>query len=231
MIRLLALPLLLACSFAAPAGDLKPLPPEKIQVNKLTSDTQQTSANNETVDLVWWLPAQFWLASSSRSKDGDGEAMKEIAALFRQYTVIAAVNGKVGKLGIDSFMNEDQLRESLLLRGADGKDYQPIAPEKLDPKVTMIFGVLKPILGSMIGQLGTNLHFFVFPGKGKDGKALADPLATGTVTVKLGQARYDFTTPLGSLLTPQHDPLTGQEFPGSYRFNPYTGSPLEALSE
>lgn len=228
MIRLLALPLLLACSFAASAADLKPLPPEKIQINKLTDETQQTSSNNETVDLVWWLPPQFWLASA---RQGEAEAMDEIAALFRQYTVIAAVNGKIGKLGIDGFMDENQLRESLSIRGADGKEYQPIAPGKLDPKMTMIFGVLKPVLGSMIGQLGDNLHFFVFPGKGKDGKALADPLATGTMTVKLGQARYDFTTPLGSLLTPQHDPLTGQEFPGSYRFNPYTGSPLEALSE
>ncbi|MDI9239223.1 hypothetical protein QLQ15_09900 [Lysobacter sp. LF1] len=227
-LRLLALPLLLSWSLSALAADPKPLPPERIQINQLTNETQQTSSSRETVDLVWWLPSQFWLASA---RNDDRSAMTQIAGLFDQYTVVAAVNGKIGTLGIDKFMDENELREAIRLRGADGKEYTPIDPGKLDPKVTMVFGVLKPVLGSMIGQLGNNLHFFVFPAKGKDGKPLADPLAPGKVSVQLGQARYDFTTPLGSLLTPQRDPRTGQTFPGSYRFNPYTGSQLEPLSE
>lgn len=227
-LRLIALPLLLSWSLLAIAAEPTPLPPERIQINQLTNETQQSSSSKDTLDLVWWLPPQFWLASS---RDDDRAAMTEIAALFQKYTVVAAVNGKIGKLGIDGFMNEDELRQALVVLGADGKEYRPIAPDKLDPKVTMVFGILKPILGSMIGQLGNNLHFYVFPGKGKDGKPLADPLAPGTLTVQLGEARYDFTTPLGSLLTPQHDPRTGQKFPGNYRFNPYTGSQLQPLSE
>jgi hypothetical protein len=37
---------------------------------------------------------------------------------------------------------------------------------------------------------------------------------------------YRWRTPLGSLLPVKVDAKTGEEFPGNYSFNPYTGEKL-----
>ena len=34
--------------------------------------------------------------------------------------------------------------------------------------------------------------------------------------------------PLGSLLKPRIDPVSGESFPGNYGYNPYTGVKLDA---
>jgi hypothetical protein len=35
-----------------------------------------------------------------------------------------------------------------------------------------------------------------------------------------------YRLPIGSILPPALDPKTGESFPGSYHFNPYTGGKL-----
>ena len=44
--------------------------------------------------------------------------------------------------------------------------------------------------------------------------------------VRLGKKKYDYRLPLGSVLAPRYDPDTGEQFPGNYFFNPYTGTKL-----
>jgi hypothetical protein len=65
----------------------------------------------------------------------------------------------------------------------------------------------------------------VFPAKA-DGKPLIDALQTGSVQVSLYDQTYRFRTPLGSLLPVKVDAKTGEEFPGNYSFNPFTGEKL-----
>lgn len=227
----LALLLLLPASNAAFAGAAPtPLAPAQVKVNELTQDLQRTSQSAESLDLIWWIPAEFWDVALSNEKDMDEKTRREFADLFRSYTVIAAVKGTIGSFGVSSFESEAELRAQLHVRDASGKQYAPIAVDKMDRRLTMLIQIMRPMFKNLLGEMGDNLQFYAFPGKGSDGKRLADPLGTGSFTVNLDAENYAYRLPLGSLLVPSRDAKTGEVFPGSYRFNPYTGGELTSES-
>jgi len=70
------------------------------------------------------------------------------------------------------------------------------------------------------------MEFFVFANDDKAGHPIADPKGNGWLTVHIGDIALRYRLPVGSLLPPVLDAKTGDSFPGSYRFNPYTGDKL-----
>jgi hypothetical protein len=66
-----------------------------------------------------------------------------------------------------------------------------------------------------------------YPSKRGD-KRLLDPRKPGAFSYSLYDATFTWRLPLASLLPAKVDAKTGQEFPGNYLFNPYTGAPLVA---
>jgi hypothetical protein len=204
-------------------------PYEQVPINDLVSQTQKASPSAGTVDLVWWLPPAFWEVSLAHAPGVDDSMRKEIHDLFGKYAVVAAVKGAIGNFGVNSYLSEDELRGKLQLVAPDGSVHTPIATADLDPRLNVVVGVLKPVFQSMLGDLGKNLNFFAFPGEA-DGHAMVDPLGKGKMVVRLDGEDYDFRLPLDALLVPSQDPKTLEQFPGSYRFNPYTGAALRTTA-
>lgn len=198
-----------------------------VQIDQLLRETQKTSPSTDTVDLVWWIPPQFWASVLADNADVPDKTRAEIQEIFAQYTVVAAVKGSIGNFGVDKFTSDEEMRAQLRLVDPQGTSYAPIAADKLDSRLVVMVQILKPLMANVVGQMGTNLNFYAFPAKAQDGKPVADPLGTGKLTIKLGSEEYAFRLPLGSLLPPRHDPASGEAFPGSYRYNPYTGAALQ----
>jgi len=227
----LAMLLLLTFQHAALANDEPTtLPPERVKVNELTQDLQRSSQAAESLDLVWWIPAEFWDVVLADEKGMDEKTRREFGDLFRSHTIVAAVKGKIGSFGVTDFESESDLRAKLRIHDATGKAHEPIAANKVDRRLTMLIQVMRPMFKNLLGEMGDNLQFYVFPGKGADGKRLANPVGSGSFNITLGDESYSYRLPLGSLLIPRRDPSTGEVFPGSYRFNPYTGTELKAES-
>jgi hypothetical protein len=84
---------------------------------------------------------------------------------------------------------------------------------------------MKPAMAANAGPLGQAMEFIVFPAKA-DGKPLIDAAQAGTLQVTLYDQTYKWRLPLGSVLPARVDAKTGEEFPGNYQFNPYTGDKL-----
>ena len=226
--RLLCAALLLAGTMVPAVRAAEPAPAKvEIKIDQLLRETQQTSPSTDTVDLVWWIPPQFWASVLADNADVPDTTRAEIEEIFGQYTVIAAVKGNLGNFGVDKFVSDDDMRTQLRLVDPYGVSHSPIAADKLDSRLTVMVQILKPLMANVVGQMGTNLNFYAFPAKTQDGRPVADPLGTGQLTVKLGTEDYAFRLPLGSLLPPRHDPASGEAFPGSYRYNPYTGAALQ----
>lgn len=226
-IRIFATTMLLALAGHIQAAS-NPLPTAEIKVDQLLRDTQRTSSSTDTLDLVWWVPPQFWDSVLSQNKDASEEMRAEVHALFARYTVMAVAHGKLGTFGVDSFTGEADLRRDFRLVDPRGGVHEPIEAEQVDDKLEVMIQMMRPVFSSIIGQLGSNIHFFAFPAKDAGGLPIADPLSHGRLTARLGTTDYVFRLPLGSMLVPKHDAKTGEVFPGSYDFNPYTGAALEA---
>lgn len=208
-----------------------PRPIADVSFNNLANDTQQTSNDGSKLDLVWWIPAQFWQRAMLESGTGGSREASEITALFSKFTIVAVLDGEMSTRGPGKFKDADELREETRLVDADGERIAPIPESKLDPQLRLLFRILKPMMSRTIGAMGENMQFFAFPAKDDKGRPLADPLSQGKLTVEVAERRFAYPLPLVSLLQPAVDPQTGDEFPGNYRFNPYTGAPLRSATK
>lgn len=238
---LLALALLLPCSGIhaqtgnhAPAQpDTKPaisarLAPGRIEFGKLLADIQRAHSNGDELYMLLWLPEEYWTSSFAREGGAESRQARQILKMLNGYTVFAAVRGTPSPFGRGEFVDESGLRRTIRLTDATGESYQALEKEQIDEDMRSLLEMMRPVFTKMIGNLGENVHFIVFPGKNRAGRPLAAATSNGRLRIRFDEVDFDYRLPLGSLLVPKRDPATGESFPGNYDYNPYTGARLEA---
>ena len=197
---------------------------ERIDLRALVRETQLMSEAPNEMTMVWWLPEQFWQASLGQRLPAD--QVEEVLKVVRRYMLIAVVDGRIGPFGGMSFSPEQSVRANVTLKDAAGVNYAPLGESSIDPDMKNLIQAMKPVVANMLGAIGQNMHFVLFPSKSADGRLVADPASKGTLWVLVGGKDFRYRLPLGSLLSPKYDPGTGETFPGNYNFNPYTGTKL-----
>jgi hypothetical protein len=60
--------------------------------------------------------------------------------------------------------------------------------------------MMKPVLANMLGPLGQNMHFFLFPAQTKAGARIAGATEKGHFKIKLGENEFTWRLPLDALL-------------------------------
>ncbi len=200
------------------------LSPDKIDVDDLLADTQQTVKGKGYTGMVWWVPVEFWQASSPDTKAED------LAAL-RDYTMVLAVIGKVGAFGAVSFASAADLRSATVLRAADGTEYPPV--QKASPGAEMLATVIKPMLKNLLGTMGESVEVLYFPAKTKAGKPIADPAANGAFSVVLRnfgdekERLFEWKTPLNSVVPPRYCPTGKERVQANWKYCPWHGTKLD----
>jgi len=199
---------------------------EAIDLRELLRETQKTSREPKEITVVWWMPLEFWQASAARNPQADPAKIEALLQIMRRYTVVAISDGTVGPFGGVTYTSEETIRRSVTVKDAAGKTLFPLDELDVDVDTTNLLQMLKPVLSNILGPLGQNTHFVLFPGKTPEGRAVADARGTGTFTVVFRQSDYLYRLPLGSVLPRNYDPKTGEAFPGNYLYNPFTGGAL-----
>lgn len=197
-----------------------------IDMHAVVQETQQMSQGSGDMTLVWWLPEQFWEASMAQNPDVSRAQVDEFVKTVRPYTMIAVVDGQIGAFAGVTYKSDQVIRSTVFLRDAQGESYAPIAESAINPDTRNLLQMLKPVIANMLGPMGENMHFLLFPAVDKQGRPLADPTKAGAFQVAVGEKTFSYRLPLGSVLPPKFDPGTRERFPGNYNFNPYTGGKL-----
>ena len=140
---------------------------------------------------------QFYMANADVVKG------IEIVETLDHYTIVCAVDGKVGPFAGFTYKSYQQMRGNIRIRDAKGTWYSPIPEDKIDPDTKNFFNMMRPILAAAIGPMGQNMHFFAFPAKSNTGLSIADPREQGVFAVQLGENTFRWRLPLGSLLPPK----------------------------
>jgi hypothetical protein len=196
-------------------------------LQQLVQETQRSTAADGALQIVWWMPQQFWEESLNANPALPAEARTQVLTVLADYTIIAMMRAKTGATGITDPTSKEDLQKNVQV-SVDGKVIEPVAPEQVAPAAQLLLAQLKPAMASMVGQVGESMEFFVYPAKSADGKPLIDATKPGNFAVKLFNQNNAWRLPLGSLLPPRKDPKTGEQFPGNYNFNPFTGTKLPA---
>jgi hypothetical protein len=221
------LAVLMALGVSAP-GWVRPREVRAQTINELINETQQLSSRPQSMRLVWWIPIEYWRMSAQADPKVTEAQMDSVAALLRPFTVIAAVDGTVGSAGEFSFLPAQKLRASIRLVDSHGTRYTPMAPDAIPERTRIVIDVLKPLFANLLGQMGENMDFFLFPAMDAHGHPIAPATGSGAFSVVVADEEFRWRLPLGSLVPKKRCPVDGELLNGSWRYCPWHGVELGA---
>lgn len=199
---------------------------EDIDLTALTQETQRMSQKPDAMTMVWWIPEEFWSASLSQNPSVTAEQTEEFLRVIRPYTMVVVVDGTMGAFGGVTYKPEEYIRANTYLLDAQGKSYPPRTEAEIDPDTKNMLLMMKPVFINMLGPMGQNMHFLLFPGKTATGVQIANARNKGQFKVKLADKEFKWRLPLDSLLPLQICGKCKQESKGSWSFCPWCGASL-----
>lgn len=198
----------------------------RADVGAVIQESQKMTQIESGSVFVWWLSPEFWEVSFKESGELSEAQLEEFLDFFDNYTVFLLGKSTHDSEGNLSGASPAELRKSATLT-VNGREYEPLLPVAVDEDSMAFYASLKPMMMGSMGEMGELMEIVLFPGE-VDGKRLIDAKKEGAFHFSLFGRDYKWKLPLGSLLPPVFDPETGEEFPGSYKFNPFTGKKLGA---
>ncbi len=194
-------------------------------MQQLVQELQRTSSADGQIQMVWWMAQQFWEESVKENPSITDDVRRQLLEPLSGYTIIAVMRARIGGTGLTDAASKAELQQNLHLQ-FEGKELKALPPEEISPAAQMLLAQTKPALAATAGPVGENIEFIVFP-RTVDGKTL-DASKPGTLTASLYGNTQEWHLPLASLQAPKVDKKTGEQFPGNYEYNPYTGKKLDA---
>ena len=195
-------------------------------LQQLIQETQRVQQENGVLRLVWWIPTEFWEISLAEDSSITQEQKEAVLQALDDFLMVAVVDGKFSALGTLTGAPKSEIIKKVTV-DVGGRTLKPIAEGDFSGDARIFFDTMKPMLASMMGQLGEGMEFIAFEGRDAEKQRYADPKGTGSIKVRIDADEYTFRLPLGSLMPPMYDPSTGEEFPGNYKYSPFTGKSLQ----
>jgi hypothetical protein len=197
-----------------------------VDLQKLTQETQKLERGENVVRLVWWIPTEFWKESFKKVTSLTEDQKTAFYKTVDDYIVLSVIDAKTTVFGSVIPTLRDEIVSKLSLAIDQGTTLRPLPDSEVSSDARNLFAMMKPVLANILGQFGQSMEFICFKGIDSQGKKLLDPLGSGSLSVTLGNTIFRWRLPLGSLLPPNYDLQTGEEFPGNYIYNPFTGRKL-----
>lgn len=200
---------------------------QEYDIIALINDTQKQTPDPDRMTVVWWLPEEFWDWSLSQDDTVTEEGAREFLEILEPYTLLGVVDGELGPLGGATFIKPKDLRAMVVLIDAKGNRYTPLSDDAVSADALNLATMMQPILANMLGPMGENFAFFFFKAKAKNGTPVAVATKKGSFSVEVGDQKFDWKTPLGSVLPAKVCPVDGEEMSGAWAYCPWHGKELK----
>ena len=199
----------------------------------LTTQTQQMSSENRILDMVWWIPVEFWetvLRQDPGVSRAEADAMLDV---MRPFFLVVVVQADISQFGGFSFIPEDRIRSGLQVTYTNDRGNRSrlsVLPTT-NPDFEVMLQQLGPVLANAMGNLGQNFQFYAFSAVDGDGNRIASPYEKGVLNIRLNGREgaaptiFDFEGPLDALFVPRICP-NGRPAHVSWSFCPWDGSRL-----
>lgn len=222
---------LLALSLGSHAIEQKPI--KDVDATALTQEGQVMDNNNEGLDLIWWLPPEFWAVTLTQSSEVTPQQVEQVLGILRPYSVLAVVQANISSFGSFTFLERDAIMDGLSIElvSPDGTVTSISHTQPSDPDLRMMLDQMRPILAAAMGNMGQNFFFFPLPDVDEDGNRIMSPYEKGVLRVRLGAredvpaTRLEIELPLDSLFVPRICP-NGKPAHISWAYCPWKGEKL-----
>jgi hypothetical protein len=195
-----------------------------LNTDALMKDLNQQKMVDSNIKLAFWLPPEYFIASIP---GGAAPAQqKKIQAMLDGWVLMLAADAEMGAMGGITSRGRAQVMASTRLKIDGGTELSPVPDSELRGDVKNLFDMFRPLFKNMLGPMGEAVEPLAFKVSKKDVQSNELATSQGRMTLRLNGESFTWRLPLGSLLPPAVDTETGDEFPGDYRFSPYSGRPL-----
>jgi len=198
----------------------------QVDINALVQETQKMSQDADEMTLIWWIPEEFWQVSFEQDPGVSAAEVEEFMKLLRPFVLVVAVDGRIGSFGGITYKSESSIRGNIRLIDSGGGLHRPLNDENIDADTKNFLAMIKPVFVNMLGQMGENMHFILFPAKDNNGQRIAVAKSKSSFAVRLSGKDFTWDLPLDSLVPAQICPKCQHKCSGSWNFCPMCGTAL-----
>ncbi|HEU0223918.1 MAG TPA: hypothetical protein VFR29_00620 [Steroidobacteraceae bacterium] len=229
--QLVALAVFLAAAGVASAQERIAI--GRISLDRLAADTQATPGGSDDshLALVWWIPYEYWAAAFSREGGMPAAQREATIKVLRDYSLLAVVQADIQVLGAFRYYDLETVAGSLAITLESGDHRARLEPLKdVSTEMQPLLGALKPMLASAMGNLGSNMHFFVLADRDTEDRRIIDPYEANVLRIALAKSNGEHVDvaiemPVDSLFVPRICP-NGKSAHVSWRYCPWGGERL-----
>ena len=225
---------------AAQAAEPERMRLEDVRLEPFAQGTQVAPGGGPQshMALTWWIPYEYWAVAFLADKSMSPAVREQALSILRGFSLIAVVQADIDDRGMFGFYDQAQVASAMRVTFTSGAGTRELVPKaEVGPELMQLLGFLKPVLASAMGNLGANMHFFVFDdvdaGPGAERAAtgrLLDPYAVSTLKVALRtkagvELLGSVETPVDALFVPRRC-ANGKPAHVSWNYCPWDGKPL-----
>ena len=196
-----------------------------VNLNDLVSETQIMSEDPDRMRFVWWIPDEYWVASLAGDPETAGQE-EPILEVLGKYTVFSLADGEIGPYGNVDYVPLEDMLKNVQITDKHGDVFKPLGDKEVGGDAKNFLAMMKPMFASMLGPMGENMQFVLFPKENLEGKRLLDPFSEGEFGVTMYNETINFSQPLGSLYAPKTCPVDGKKWNGTWTYCPKHGKEL-----
>lgn len=214
--------LLISISVFSQAKEFK-----KVDLDDLIVETQLSTDDPDSMDLVWWIPNEYWTVIFEQDDTASAAEVQEVITALDQYSIFIVVKGKIGPFGGVKFKSEKEVKNIVNVKYRNEK-LVLMEEEDMDEYVTSFLTVMKPMLKNILGPMGDSMHFLVYSQQAESGNFVdIDPYGNDNIHVSLNDdINLEFNLPLASLIKDKICPKTNKSLNGTWNYCPHDGAKL-----
>lgn len=216
----------LVCAFVSIITIAQNKPLKDVNLDQLISDTQYTNDSTDDIEIIWWLPTEYWQSVFAQDESSSQAESDMIVEMLENYTLTIVIKGKVGMFGGVTFTPREIIENELSVN-YNGVDLKLVAEDKLSPDLVNFLSVIKPMMKNMLGPMGENMQVFLFENKKGSKYIKTNPRSEGELTFRLDTYSKNVDLPLGSLIMEKVCPQDNTLHTGKWTYCPYHGAKLE----
>lgn len=200
-------------------------PIEKVSFDHFNTETQFSSDDLDYMEMIWWLPTEFWKIIYANDPTISQEEIDEVVSVVDNYLIAIVIKGKIGAFGGVKYESFEDLKSHIQVRYRS-ELLSIVEKSTMDSDLQNLLSIMKPIMANMLGNMGQNLHFFVFDNpKGKN-LLPVNALSNDALNFSMDGYTVDVDLPLSSLLLEKVCPQDLAELNGKWNYCPIHGKKL-----
>jgi hypothetical protein len=198
---------------------------KSINLDALSLDLKRNDESPEFIRSIMYLPTEFFRAATSNSPQLPSSSSDSLCDALDRYTIFWVL--EINRANIPDIVSttRENLVNKLSLTIGEGEAVSPLSEKEISKDAQYLLELMQQMF-EQSGGVFSQGEFLCFKGVSDKGKRLFNPTKKGFLSLNLRNSTYKWRLPLGSLLPPKYDKNTGEEFPGNYMYNPFTGETL-----